>query len=336
MTMRIYQMQQGDWPQPVYRDDEGVPIRSWRGEITPILECSEYDRGEAWNSPRNAAIKEPMLLGCRNYRTQTLDPYLLLMNPTVERAEGDWSKTPSGEYPFLLVEARDSGIGVFEPRDITMVQLRQGIRAFEDYTSGVRVGGRHSLSFTREKGGRFLIAFPDQNVLDLPQTTTPDELLRFFTISHAKKIVNDRFQTAKSVWRNKIILMTVYLFALFVVIIAAIRLSRRFHLTARWSPEWLGVMSGILLFAFFFVVWNVGAAVGVNHFAVKSLGCFSIAWPLSAALFTPFNDYFIAPTLLFELVLNVLNGAMLGYFLGTFADLYLWWQSNCGKHRNKL
>lgn len=120
LSLHSYYDVHRSFPPLVTYSDSGRPMHSWRTHILPFIErqdlAAQYDWTEPWNGPVNSLInvKRNRVFQC------PLDPaaktggisYLAIDVPGAK--PGD---------PFVVIEVHGSGIGFFEPRDISLTDL---------------------------------------------------------------------------------------------------------------------------------------------------------------------------------------------------------------------
>jgi hypothetical protein len=120
IALHNYHDVHGSWPPLVTYSATGRPMHSWRAHLLPFIErqdlAAQYNWNEPWNGPLNSRIDT-----VKNRVFQCpLDPaaktggisYLAIAVPGAK--PGD---------PFAVIEVHGSGVGFFEPKDISLTDL---------------------------------------------------------------------------------------------------------------------------------------------------------------------------------------------------------------------
>ncbi len=129
-------------------DKNGKPLFSWRVETLPYGSfCDSWIKDEPWNSPNNGKIASQIIpdLLCPSDENATgpFTNYVAVIGPgTAWREDGTvrLSNLPHGSsHTVMAVEIVNSNINWAEPRDLTVDEALEGIKAGK----GLRVGSNH-------------------------------------------------------------------------------------------------------------------------------------------------------------------------------------------------
>lgn len=188
LALHNYHEDYGSFPPVVVRDNEGQPMHSWRALIFPYLDggnyYAQYDFAQLWNSPSNLDFAEKVLTGQTSYyqscHCQARRPESETVVLAVTGADTAWPPdrcvslgdvTDGHDSTFFLVAVSHSGIGWFEPRDISL----EDVPKTSAHGDGVHAG------------------LVDGSVHFLPSSVSSRA---YFTIDAGDKVSPDRFEPA--------------------------------------------------------------------------------------------------------------------------------------------
>lgn len=183
------------FPPAIVRDEKNRPHLSWRTVLFPFVEQThlyeKYRFDESWDSPHNKNLL-PNCLGvfrCPANRTDVAKPtsnYVAVIGPnTAWRSDGsvvsakDITDGPSST--ILLVETKEAGIHIFEPRDLSLDQLTLTVNS----PIGQGVSSDHFLN--RQSLGCYVL-MADGAVRLLRDNISADVLYALFTINGGETI----------------------------------------------------------------------------------------------------------------------------------------------------
>lgn len=197
-ALHLYHEKHHSFPPAIVRDGHDRPYLSWRTLVLPFAEQADvyakYQFDEAWDSPTNKALvpRVPEYFRCPSNRFEQVFPttnYVAVIGPnTAWRSDGTAVSikeiTDGTSNTILLVETREAGIHVFEPRDLSLDQMTLAVNSpiGQGISSNHRLGGQ-SL------GNHVLMA--DGTVRRLPDDTPPELIYALLTINGGEKIIDD-------------------------------------------------------------------------------------------------------------------------------------------------
>lgn len=131
------------FPPAIVRDKNARPHLSWRTLLLPFAEqgamSDEYRLDEPWNSPHNKNLPPSSIevFRCPSNRTDFGKPttnYVAVIGPnTAWRSDGTVVSiqdfTDGVSNTILLVETKEAGIHLFEPRDLSLDQMTLSINS---------------------------------------------------------------------------------------------------------------------------------------------------------------------------------------------------------------
>jgi hypothetical protein len=122
------------------KNAKGEPLYSWRVELLPYLEqkdiYSQVNKDEFWNSSKNSKIQVFDTYDCpsdyNGFRTQATN-YVAVIGPGTAWRDGHKvfpSQLPhEGFFTVSVIEMLDTGIHWAEPRDLTVEEVLERIKA---------------------------------------------------------------------------------------------------------------------------------------------------------------------------------------------------------------
>lgn len=186
------------FPPAIIRDQNARPHLSWRTLILPFAEQAglyeKYRLDEPWDSPHNQALLPSSieLYRCPSNRTEVVKPttnYVAVIGQnTAWRSDGtivsikDFADGISNT--ILLVETKEAGIHLFEPRDLSLDQMTLRINSSE----GQGISSDHWLD-NRWLGLHVLMG--DGTVRRLPDNVPPEVIHAMLTINGGEKVIED-------------------------------------------------------------------------------------------------------------------------------------------------
>ena len=120
LALKIYHNLHGSYPPIVSYSATGRPMHSWRTHLLPIIEqpalAAQYDWTEPWNGPLNSRMNTARirLFQCPRDLTANKSNITYLAIDVPGAQPGD---------PFVVIEVHGSGVGFFEPRDVSLTDL---------------------------------------------------------------------------------------------------------------------------------------------------------------------------------------------------------------------
>lgn len=186
------------FPPAIVRDENARPHISWRTILLPYAEASvlyeKYKLNEPWDSPHNKALMQSSIevFRCPSNKTDFGKPttnYVAVIGPnTAWRSDGTVVSvkdfTDGVSNTILLVETKEAGIHLFEPRDLSLDQMILSINS----PVGQGISSDHRIK-TQSLGIHVLMA--DGTVWRLPDKTPPEVIHALLTINGGEKIIQD-------------------------------------------------------------------------------------------------------------------------------------------------
>ena len=172
-------------PPAVIYDDNGDPMHSWRVLILPFIEesrCYEgYDLQQPWNSPANDArcrattIAKRLFASTEAWNTdQHCTNFVVIRGPGTMFEDGKALNFKDLEEPsetVMLVEIPASDIAWHEPRDLDI------------RTMSFQLNDPTKPCVGNARGNGANVAFADCSIVQLKNSTTPEELRAMITIA---------------------------------------------------------------------------------------------------------------------------------------------------------
>ena len=186
------------FPPAIVRDKSGRPHLSWRTLLFPFVEQSawfgKYKLDEPWDSPHNKTLLpgNVELFRCPSNRTGIGKPttnYVAVIGPnTAWRSDGTVVSardfTDGMSNTILLVETKEAGIHIFEPRDLSLDQMTLTIN------SPVGHGLSSDLRLNTESLGVHVL-MADGTVRWLPNDVPPEVIHAMLTINGGERVIED-------------------------------------------------------------------------------------------------------------------------------------------------
>lgn len=184
----------GSFPPAVVHDASGRAVHSWRTALLPYLELAPLFDSYRWQEPWNGSGNNKLLtsnvevFSCPEPPIDKHPPntsYLAIVGAnTAWRSDGTTVRlsdiTDDHSSTILLVEVQNSGIHIFEPRDLSIDQMPLTINP----KSGQGISSRHYPG-----GANALMV--DGTVKWLTNDLSPDVLHAMLTINGGEKIIED-------------------------------------------------------------------------------------------------------------------------------------------------
>lgn len=186
------------FPPAIIRDSSGRPHLSWRTLVLPFVEpyplYNNYKLDEPWDSPHNKSLLSGNVevFRCPSRRSGIGKPtttYVAVIGPnTAWRSDGTVVSardfTDGMSNTILLVEIKEAGIHIFEPRDLSLDQMTTTIN------SPVGQGISSDHRFKAESLGVHVL-MADGTVRWLPNNVPPEVIHAMLTINGGEKIIED-------------------------------------------------------------------------------------------------------------------------------------------------
>ncbi len=186
------------FPPAIVRDVTGRPHLSWRTLIFPYVEQAaayeNYKFEEPWDSPHNKNLLPGNIeiFRCPSNKTDSnkiTTNYVAVIGPdTAWRSDGTVVSakdiTDGLSNTILLVETREVGIHICEPRDLSLDQMVLTINS----PVGQGPSSDHRLK-TQSLGIHVLMA--DSTVRWFPNDVPPDVIYAMLTINGGEKVIED-------------------------------------------------------------------------------------------------------------------------------------------------
>ncbi len=198
LALHNYHDNYRSFPPAIIRDEKNRPHLSWRTLVLPYAEQADlyvkYKFDEPWDSSHNKGLllSAPEVFRCPSNRTEIGQPttnYVAVIGPnTAWRSDGTVVSvkdfTDGTSNTILLVETREAGIHLFEPRDLSLDQMTLTINSLV----GQGISSDHRLK-TTSFGIHVLMA--DGAVRRLPDSVSPEVIYALLTINGGEKVIED-------------------------------------------------------------------------------------------------------------------------------------------------
>lgn len=199
VALHNYHDEYHSFPPAIVRDGQSRPHASWRTLLLPFIgQRGLYDKykfEEPWDSPNNKALltSVPEVFRCPSNRRELSDPttnYVAVIGPnTAWRSDGTVVSvkdfTDGTSSTILLVEIKEAGIHLFEPRDLSLDQMTLTLNS----PFGQGISSDHFLN-GRSLWNHVLLA--DGTVKRLPDDISPEAIYALLTINGGEKIIEDK------------------------------------------------------------------------------------------------------------------------------------------------
>jgi hypothetical protein len=155
VALAAYHAVHRSYPPLVTQDASGRPLHGWRTHILTHIEredlAEQYDWNQPWDGPTNTALldQEIKLFRCRSDRSSPNSDvsYLAIMTPDYKPGDR-----------FVVVEVPRSGVNFFEPRDLTLDELKAAV---SNGTFGATVHRHNSVHVLWKDGAVELVKVKD-------------------------------------------------------------------------------------------------------------------------------------------------------------------------------
>jgi hypothetical protein len=201
LSLRNFHSVERRFPPAITSDASGLPMHSWRALMLPFTESNppNYDFKQAWDAPANRAIARQMAVGSWGRCPSADTPPGVILPTNYFYDVGEGRANAKGEFPtideiaehdgtantILLVESHSFVADYFEPRDLTMDEVLNGI----NQATGAGMSSPHELPISpgRSVGGAHAV-FADGSIRFLPETISRETLRAMLTYDGGETI----------------------------------------------------------------------------------------------------------------------------------------------------
>lgn len=196
-ALSVYHDQFGSFPPPEFQRENPSVTHSWRTALLPQLSGQDvydnFDLAQSWNHPNNIAAAARWQQGhvtacdrCFHWMPHGTN-YFMVVGPGRQPADGqplrlqDIRDDPA--QTILLVESDSVSVNWFQPGDLTVDQVLQGINP-----PSAGMSSRHRTGGLGRRFAVVHVAFADGSVRELPETIDRETLRALLTIDGGEQI----------------------------------------------------------------------------------------------------------------------------------------------------